>query len=337
MADFHDGSDGLIEREFAPPGETMSALAKSELDVQISTAKAFPRSLKRFLDDATTMATVDVEIAKDCMYSVPRDGKMIDGPSVRLAEIVASSWGNLHAATRIIGEDRRFVTAQSVVWDLERNLRVGFEVRRRITRKDGSTFGDDMIMTTANAAMSIAFRNAVFRIVPNAFTETIYKKCRAVVCGDAKTLSARRTDMIEHFSKLGVKADRVFAAVGVKSEIDIDLERMGTLIGIANAIRNGELAIDVAFPDPTDADGAAARKAQAAPDAKGQSAPALTKPEPSDLAAQLKAKREASGVAPFASTPTKPPTTPRGSKADGKPGGALPTFGDPSESEDTKF
>lgn len=344
MSDTHDGNPNeIIEREFAPTGGVMSSLARSELDVQISTAKAFPRSIKKFMDDATTMATLDVDIAKGCMYSVPRDGKMIPGPSVRLAEIVASAWGNIHAATRIIGEDRRFITAQSVVWDLERNLRLGFEVRRRITKKDGSTFGDDGIMNTANSAMSIAFRNAVFRIVPNALIKQVYRKCVDVAVGDAKTLSARRSDMVAHFAKLGIKADRVFAAVDAKSEIDIDLERMGTLIGLANAIRDGETSIDDAFPDPTGAEDAAKKKDAANTGGKlPEGAPAGTTGDKSqDLAAQLKAKREAAGIATETTTTPGPTTVaadakkpaPSKPKPDAKAPTTLPGLTDPPDTE----
>ena len=50
------------------------------------------------------MATIDAEVAGSCFYKLSRGGKTIEGPSVRLAEIVASAWGNLKFGARIIDE-----------------------------------------------------------------------------------------------------------------------------------------------------------------------------------------------------------------------------------------
>ena len=41
-------------------------ITKAEVDMQISTAKAFPRSLKTFMDEALSMATLTEDIAQSC-------------------------------------------------------------------------------------------------------------------------------------------------------------------------------------------------------------------------------------------------------------------------------
>jgi hypothetical protein len=65
-----------------------------ELDIQINTAKAYPRSVKSFLEEAKMLATANQETAASCFYSLPRKDKngkqvQITGPSIRLAEIAA--------------------------------------------------------------------------------------------------------------------------------------------------------------------------------------------------------------------------------------------------------
>ena len=70
--------------------DALSLITKAEIDVQISTAKAFPRSLTMFIQKATSMATLTEEIAASCSYALPRGGKNLEGPSVRLAEIVCA-------------------------------------------------------------------------------------------------------------------------------------------------------------------------------------------------------------------------------------------------------
>src|SRR5678816_4803120 len=97
-------------------------------------------------------------------YSLPRGGRNIVGPSVRFAEVVASSWGNIRSGARIIDIDDKFITAQGQCFDLEKNICVQVEVKRRITKKDGKRYDDDMIGVTGNAACSISLRNAVFKV-----------------------------------------------------------------------------------------------------------------------------------------------------------------------------
>ena len=92
--------------------ESLSLITKAEIDVQISTAKAFPRSLKQFQDRAMSMATFSEEIAASCSYALPRGGKSLEGPSVRLAEIIVSSFGNIRSGARVIANDGKTITAR---------------------------------------------------------------------------------------------------------------------------------------------------------------------------------------------------------------------------------
>src|SRR6267142_961378 len=101
--------DDAGEPEIVDVG-SLAIINKSEIDQQIATAKKYPRSVKQFINEAIQLATLDEDTAKDCIYALPRDGKVIEGPSARFAEIVAYSWGNSRAGARVIGEDAEFVT-----------------------------------------------------------------------------------------------------------------------------------------------------------------------------------------------------------------------------------
>lgn len=215
--------------------------------MQLDSAHRWPRSVSKFLRDCISLATTSVEVAESCMYSVPRGGKMITGPSVRLAEMVASSWGNLHVGARVIDAGATELTAQAVAWDLEKNVRVTVEAQRSITGKRGR-FDDDMIRVTGMAAISIALRNAVFRVVPRAYVDAVYAKARECAVGDLKTLVARRDEALARYAKLGVTQDRLFARLGIKGVDDYTLEHQELLVGLYTAIRSGEVSIDEAFP-----------------------------------------------------------------------------------------
>jgi hypothetical protein len=231
------------------------SLAKVELDQQITTARAYPRSLTDFVKSCVEMATLTEDIARECVYAVPReeDGrtKMIEGPSARLGEIVLSAWGNCAAGARVADEDREFVYAQGFFFDLERNVRITREVRRRITNSKGRRYSTDMIAVTANAACSIAQRNAVFAGIPKAFWSEAYTRARTVIAGTGETLERRRDELVDTITKMGVPKERIYAALGVEGIRDIGVDQVVLMQGAIVSIRENEIAIDEAFPDPT--------------------------------------------------------------------------------------
>jgi hypothetical protein len=223
---------------------TLAALNKSEIDTQIATAKAYPRSMKRFLHEARDMVTLNEDVAGDCTYMVPRAGKKISGPSVRFAEIIASCWGNCRYGARIVDEQDRFVVSQGVFNDVQRNVVVTYEVRRRITNKEGGRFNDDMIGVTANAACSIAMRNAVLRGIPKAFWNSLWMEAQRTARGDEATLTERRDNMIEAFGKIGAKESEILSLVGVEGREDITLDHLLELRSIYTAVKDGDTSIE---------------------------------------------------------------------------------------------
>lgn len=227
--------------------EVLQVLNKAEIDVQISTAKQFPRDVFQSLNRIRTIATLDNETAADCFYALSRQGQRIEGVSVRLAEIIASAWGNLRVQTRIVGNDGKVVTAQAICHDLETNVAISIEVPRRITDRNGRTFSEDMQVTTANAASAIAFRNAVLKVVPKAVTNRIIEEIKEVAIGKSIDLETRRKAMIDWYGKIGVPAQAILSYVGAKRVEEIDNQMVFELKGLANAIKEGTTTIKEVF------------------------------------------------------------------------------------------
>lgn len=230
----------------------IAELNRSEIDMQVATAKKWPRSLEKFRQDALSMATADKETAASCFYKLKRtskdgDSSYIEGPSVRLAEIIASSWGNLRFGARIITEDNRFVIAQGVAYDLERNVSNSIEVSRRITDRNGKRFGDDMIAVTKNAACSIALRNAIFKTVPFTYAKQIFEQAKRTAVGDVKTIGERRAAMISAFQKMRVSQAQLLEYCEKPSLEDLGLSEIEDLIGVFQAIKDGETTIEEQF------------------------------------------------------------------------------------------
>lgn len=268
----------VIETEVAP---NLPATGGGTVDIQVATARRFPRSIETFMTRATKMATLTPDIAAACVYAIPRGGKSIEGPSARFAEIVAHAWGNLRIQAGTTGTDDKFITGRGEAWDVESNVAIGFEVKRRITDSSGRTYNDDMIGVTGNAAASIALRNAVLKAVPAPFWRPIYMECRKVIAGDVRTFASRLDDMIKAFGVMGVPEAKLCQALGVTGKADITIEHVVTLRGIHNALKEGETTLEEAFPDggglgtPQPAQRKSAQNV-----GNGHTTPAATTPEP---------------------------------------------------------
>jgi hypothetical protein len=244
MTEFVDSDTGEIVQ--ASP-TAIEQIEKSQLEVQMTQARKFPRTIKKFEQKATMLATHNAEIAKSCFYCLKRGGKFIEGPSVRLAEIMASSWGNMKAGARIISEDASTVTAQGVAVDLENNLAMSVEVTRRITDKYGKRFSDDMVIVTKNAACAIAYRNAVLKAIPAAFAAGVMQKAQKVALGEGKPLNERVDKALRVFREFGVGASRVLTAIERSSASEVTEEDLKALLGFYNAIKDGDSTADEVF------------------------------------------------------------------------------------------
>lgn len=232
--------------------DALASIERAQVDVQISTARKYPRTLSKVKERMLSFATLDEETASSCFYTLPArrggDDKPIQGPSVRMAEIALASYQHVKAGSRIIADDGKFLTAQAVVHDLENNVAVSIEVRRRVTSKSGARYSDDMIAVTGNAACSIALRNAVFRVVPRALITPVYEAAKRVAVGDVKSLTTKRAQIIARLKQMGAKDAAILAAVGADKVEDIDLARLEVLIGLGTAIKDGEITLETAFP-----------------------------------------------------------------------------------------
>lgn len=237
----------------------MKALQKDSsvaaIDLQVRTAKQFPRDIAAFRRDALQVISTDQETAESCFYKLPRrkfDEKTkkwettnIEGPSVRLAEIAASFWGNLRVESKIVGEDDKCIIAQSVVIDLERNNAFSAESRRRIFNAQGKRYTDEMVLQTAGAATSIAIRNAVFRVIPKSMIDELVRHAKKVAVGNFTTLVDRRKVALDFFqNKVGVKKELVLKALGRNTIDEVTMEDLETMTGWKTALKDGNLSPD---------------------------------------------------------------------------------------------
>lgn len=230
----------------------LAALNRSEIDVQIATAKQYPRVISKVLNDIETLATMDEDTAGSCFYTLRRQGKVIEGASVRMAEIIASSWGNIRVQARIIGNDGKVITAQGVCHDLETNYAASVEVKRRITDKNGKTYSEDMQVLTGNAACAIAMRNALFKVVPTAIIKSVIEKAKKVSVGESMSLETSRQKMIEYYKTIGVEEKQILDYLSIEKVDEINVDMVVELRGLANAIKEGTTTVQETFEPKVD-------------------------------------------------------------------------------------
>lgn len=236
-----------MESETVTP-VALEAMERANIDMLVSTARRYPRSVAECKRKALELATLDPETAAECFYKIKRGGKVIEGPSVRLAEIIASTWQNIRAGSRVTSEGQSSITAQAFCHDLENNVFIAREVERRITTSEGARYGDDLITLTKNAGCSIALRNAIFSVIPRALVKPIYESAKQCAVGDLKTLAERRGKATEYFNKLGIGNERIYHTLNVKGMEDIGLAELELLTGLKTAVTDKEITLDEAFP-----------------------------------------------------------------------------------------
>jgi hypothetical protein len=230
-------------------GGAMELREKSRFESLLQYAQMTPRSITRFLERATEMVTANEDVAAGCNYSVPRAGKRIPGPSVRLAEIAASTWGNISVEVEDAGQDGKFVYAKGKVLDLETLTGLSVEVSRRITDKNGRQYSDDMIQTTKAAARSFAYREAVFKVVPKAYINQLHAAAIAVTTGGVKSIAERRDIAMKLLAQFGVTDERVFAMLGIEGIDEMGEDELVALRSEVQRIREREVTPEEAFPE----------------------------------------------------------------------------------------
>lgn len=226
----------------------VDAVERANVDSQVATAKQYPRDLARSVNNSIAMATMDYNTAQSCGYALPRGGKPITGPSVHLAKLIVSNYGNIRAEAKVVQITDKQVISRGTCWDLENNVATAFEVRRSIVGKGGKRFSDDMITVTGNAANAIAYRNAVFSVIPKAITDKVYQAAQRFITGDLsdeEKIISRRKKCIDFFKdEYGITEEEVVMLCGKQTVNQIKADQIALLLGITQSLKDGDTTVE---------------------------------------------------------------------------------------------
>lgn len=237
-------------------------IARAEIDAQIATAKAYPRDPRACMEEALALATMDEETAQSCFYALPRkdkDGNRIEikGASIRLAEIMASSWGHIHAATRILEVAEKHITTEGVCWDLQKNVKIAMPNKVSIwfgekSGKGGYRANADMQVMLTNASSAKALRNAIFKVIPKALVDRILEKAMTFSVGDQKTVGKKVTEIFDKLVKMGLNKQDIFNYYEHETLSEFTPDDLRSLIGVGTAIKEGMIKLEEVFSIPKD-------------------------------------------------------------------------------------
>lgn len=230
-------------------------LERASIDMQIATAKQYPRSIELFKKKALELVTLDEDTAAACLYRRPvgrgQDGKetYAEGMSIRMAEIVAACYGNIRSGTQTIESTPRYVIVRGVTHDLESNYLSTADCKEATVKKNGQPYDERMRVVIEKAAASKAFRDSVFKVVPRASVKFLENAVKEKLFGDAKSLDKYKKSISVWVKTLGINEKRVWNALDIGSIDDLKREQVETLIGLKNALTSGEIDLDTAFPE----------------------------------------------------------------------------------------
>ena len=194
----------------------------AQVQGQVILAKKFPRDELAAIDRIKTMCCRP-KLAENALYSYPRGGTQIEGPSIRLAEAIAQAYGNIESGVVELSNDGEKSVMQSFAWDLETNNRCTktFTVRHeRGTRQGPVKLSDGRDIYENNANMAARrLRACLLAVLPGDVVEEAMEICNQTLAGDSsEPLIDRVKKMISAFKDIGVTKKQIEARLLKKSD-----------------------------------------------------------------------------------------------------------------------
>lgn len=222
-----------FEAQRLPAMQSSAGLAEVERSIAetkaaVILAKQFPRDRIGAVDRILTECTRQT-LAEKAEFSFPRGGQEVSGPTIRLAEVLATQWGNFTFGWKEAGRriDMAGVGVSDIVcyaWDYETNVRAvrEFTVRHwRDTRQGGYQLKDerDIYELCANQAAR-RMRACILQIIPGDVIETAIAQCNLTLESNVNVSEEGLKKLLESFAELGVSKSQIEKRIGRKVSAD---------------------------------------------------------------------------------------------------------------------
>lgn len=235
--------------------QASSSREMEEVKGQIFMARQFPRNVfqseQRILD-----ACKRPSLAQTAVYSYPRGKQKVEGPSIRLAEVLAQNWGNLSFGVKELEQRPGESVAMAFCWDLETNVRQEKVFTVPHSRKAGGKITkltdprDIYELVANNGARRV--RSCILGVIPGDIVEKAIEECNKTLTGKNKSpLKDRLTKALNGFmEQYRVTQDQIEERFGYN--IDAFTERdLLDLVKIFNSLKDGMSKVEDWFDKET--------------------------------------------------------------------------------------
>lgn len=223
-----------------------SSRAVAEAQGKLLIAKRFPRNQAEAYMNAMN-ACKRPSLAEKALYSYPKGGQTISGPSIRLAEELARCWGNIDFGIKELSNKDGESEMQAYCWDTETNVISSqtFVVRHVMDTRNGQkklTTERDIYENNANMA-GRRLRSRILAVLPPDLVEDAVRECKKTLAGKNDIpIEDRVKKMVVAFQKFGIKPETIEKRLG-RSIDTMTADDLSEFIGIYNSLKDGNSGV----------------------------------------------------------------------------------------------
>lgn len=215
--------------------------AIQEVQAAMVIAKRFPRDQKKAMDCILNACTRET-LANTALYSYPRGGQEVTGPSIRLAEALAQEWGNIQFGIRELSAENGQSTVEAFAWDVQTNTRQVkvFQVKHeRGTRQGIKKLTDprDIYEMVANQGAR-RMRACILGVIPGDVVEAAVNQCEVTQANNVVVSPESIKKMVTAFEEFGVTKELIETRLGKHAEA-INAAQMLQLRKIFQSLKDG--------------------------------------------------------------------------------------------------
>ncbi len=231
------------------------AKAIQEIQAALVIAKKFPRD-QNLAYTRIMQSCQRLSLAEQALYAYPRGDELVEGPSIRMAEMLAQNWGNIDFGVREIEQRDGASVCQSYCWDMETNTRQTKEFtvpHKRFTKKGSYVLKDprDIYELVANYGAR-RLRACILGVIPGDIVEAAVNQVKVTLeKGSGEPLVDRIRKMVAAFADLGVTPGMIEKRLGHKVDVTTATEIV-KLLAVYKSIRDGFSKREEYFEFPTE-------------------------------------------------------------------------------------
>lgn len=235
----------MVEAGKPAPTNSLTSVESQRAMIEVLTgfevAKRFPRdpaaSMGMILHECTRPSLAEVAI-----YQFAKGGTSISGPSIRLMEAIARSWGHVQSGFRVLERRPGASTIQAFARDLQTNNYIEriFEVRHwRDTKSGGYPLKDERDIMELEASMAQRrVRVCIQGLIPGDVVDAAVEQCELTMESSADTTPEGIAKLCAAFAAFKVNKAMIEARIQSKLEA-IKPVQVATLRKIYASLRDG--------------------------------------------------------------------------------------------------